>query len=371
MFERVNLLQHQRDTLLWSRVQSLRHESRLPKSAQLTMYPLIRGRKNDYRMARCKLMSGSKWKSTLTNRQCTPPSWVRLNHCRCTDERQVSRMLDTKRRTVHGHTGMQDNSLRMRGGTVFGTAELEPDAVASVYSGCRIASSVRQREANSCIGDGGEQRHGTVDSINFRESSRTANGVCCRALRDRVTADERVLDRVSGAYKSSATTIDDVTIAQKSATSVRPGYVDQSTTPRRTATVDSLEKPINPDRIRATTAYNVVDVEVDRTVVGRPTTMETPFSELDEVQKDANQLLGDTSAPPSRVQTSSNVACSTQGSVVRKDTSLKASGECVAGNMSTQRSEKQVDAGRVDFLADAQDVDVIETREQTTYITSS
>ncbi|KAG6371022.1 hypothetical protein JVT61DRAFT_10745 [Boletus reticuloceps] len=63
------------------------------------------------------------------------------------------------------------------------------------------------------------------------------------------------LDRVSGAYKSSATTIDDVTIAQKSATTVRPGYVDQSTTPRRTATVDSLEERINPDSIRARTAY--------------------------------------------------------------------------------------------------------------------
>ncbi|KAG6371816.1 hypothetical protein JVT61DRAFT_9177 [Boletus reticuloceps] len=203
------------------------------------------------------------------------------------------------------------------------------------------------------------------------ESLETSTETRSTERSDRVTADERVLDRVSGAYKSSATTIDDVTIAQKSATSVRSGYVDQSTTPRRTATVDSLEKRINPDRIRATTAYNVVDVEVDRTVVGRPTTMETPFSELNEVQKDANELLGDTSAPPLRIQTSSNVACSTQGSVVRKDTSLKASGECVTGNMSTQRSEKQVEAGHVDFLADAQDVDVIETREQTTYITSS
>lgn len=81
---------------------------------------------------------------------------------------------------------------------------------------------------------------------------------------DRVPVNERQLDLVSGVRTSEAASVDDATIVQKSVPSVRSGYA----TPRKTATVDSSESRTAPDTTRATTVYNVVGVERDRTVVG-------------------------------------------------------------------------------------------------------
>jgi hypothetical protein len=51
---------------------------------------------------------------------------------------------------------------------------------------------------------------------------------------DRVTVNERQLDWVSGVRKSGAASVDDATIVQRSASSVRSGSVRQSTMPRKT-----------------------------------------------------------------------------------------------------------------------------------------
>jgi hypothetical protein len=86
---------------------------------------------------------------------------------------------------------------------------------------------------------------------------------------DRVTVNERQLDWVSGVRKSGAASVDDATIVQRSASSVRSGSVRQSTMPRKTSTIDSSESRMAPERTRAATVYNVVGVERDRAVVGR------------------------------------------------------------------------------------------------------
>ena len=84
----------------------------------------------------------------------------------------------------------------------------------------------------------------------------------------RITVNERQLDRVPG-RKSGAASVDDATIVKNSVPLVRSRFVHQNTLPRRAATVNPSEFHMTPGRTRATTVYNVVGVEMDRSVVGR------------------------------------------------------------------------------------------------------
>jgi len=85
---------------------------------------------------------------------------------------------------------------------------------------------------------------------------------------DRVPANERQLDRVSDVRNSNTVGVDDATIVQKSAPSVRSGHVDQRTTPRRAATGDSSRPHVIPEKSRSATLYSI-GVKVDRTDVVR------------------------------------------------------------------------------------------------------
>lgn len=72
-------------------------------------------------------------------------------------------------------------------------------------------------------------------------------------------------------------------------------------------------------------------------------------------------------------QTNSNITCSTERSVVHTDvdTYAKASEVCIAGNLSTQKSEKRTEAECVDSNGDVQDMEDIEKCKLTTYPRSS
>lgn len=78
-----------------------------------------------------------------------------------------------------------------------------------------------------------------------------------------------------------------------------------------------------------------------------------------------------TGASTLEVQTRSNVTCSTENSIVPTDVYAKAPEVCVAGNLSIQKSKKKAEAECVDYSAAAQNMNVIEKCELTTYTKSS
>ncbi|KAI9463136.1 hypothetical protein HD554DRAFT_2124861 [Boletus coccyginus] len=184
---------------------------------------------------------------------------------------------------------------------------------------------------------------------------------------DRVPANERQLDRVSDVRNSSTVGFDDTTIVQKSAPSVRSGRVDQRTTPRRATTGDSSRSHVLPEKSRSMTQYSV-GVEVDRTdVVRRSTVIETPLQEVNEVQEDVNDLHGYTGVSTLKAQTNSDATRSTEVSIDRTSTYSRSSETCIAENLSTQKSEKQARAERVDSKVDVQDTCEVQKLELTTY----
>lgn len=67
----------------------------------------------------------------------------------------------------------------------------------------------------------------------------------------------------------------------------------------------------------------------------------------------------------------SDVTRSTEASIERTGTCVKASESSIAGDLSTQKSEQQARTGRVDSEVDVLDIHDIQKRELVTYPRSS